>query len=151
MHCTKPLSKKGTAFVFKGQAVTSEIDSKVRIFSPFPRILEKKPDPGNLHGSIIKRAPDSIGVLYISKNCSMCMCISMKHMPSSVTKMKQQLASSNMSWRQHWKRIRACWTQSIPSIRPMQEGTNDRVADHAEPLEDFSSGSQRRISSRRSN
>ena len=32
--------KKGAAFVFKYQAVTSESESKVRVFSPFPRLPE---------------------------------------------------------------------------------------------------------------
>ena len=35
-----PIFKKGAAFVFKYQAVTSESESKVRVFSPFPRLLE---------------------------------------------------------------------------------------------------------------
>ena len=36
----KPVFKKGAAFVFKYQAVTSESESKVRVFSPFPRMPE---------------------------------------------------------------------------------------------------------------
>ena len=36
----KPVFKKGAAFVFKYQAVTSESESKVRIFSPFPKMPE---------------------------------------------------------------------------------------------------------------
>ena len=36
----KPVFKKGAAFVFKNQAVTPESESKVRVFSPFPKILE---------------------------------------------------------------------------------------------------------------
>ena len=32
--------KKGAAFVFKYQAVTSESETKVRVFSPFPRLPE---------------------------------------------------------------------------------------------------------------
>ena len=35
-----PIFKKGAAFVFKYQAVTSESESKVRVFSPFPRLQE---------------------------------------------------------------------------------------------------------------
>ena len=35
-----PFLKKGAAFVFKYQAVTSESESKVRVFSPFPRLPE---------------------------------------------------------------------------------------------------------------
>ena len=35
-----PIFKKGAAFVFKYQAVTSENESKVRVFSPFPRLPE---------------------------------------------------------------------------------------------------------------
>ena len=36
----KPVFKKGAAFVFKYQAVSPEIESKVRVFSPFPKISE---------------------------------------------------------------------------------------------------------------
>ena len=36
----KPVFKKGSAFVFKYQAVTPESESKVRVFSPFPKIPE---------------------------------------------------------------------------------------------------------------
>ena len=35
-----PIFKKGAAFVFRYQAVTSESESKVRVFSPFPRLPE---------------------------------------------------------------------------------------------------------------
>ena len=35
-----PIFKKGAAFVFKYQAVTSESESKVRVFSPFPGLSE---------------------------------------------------------------------------------------------------------------
>ena len=35
-----PSFKRGAAFVFKYQAVTSENESKVRAFSPFPRLPE---------------------------------------------------------------------------------------------------------------
>ena len=35
-----PIFKKGAAFVFKYQAVTSESESKVGVFSPFPRLPE---------------------------------------------------------------------------------------------------------------
>ena len=35
-----PIFKKGAAFVFKYQAVTSESESKVRVFLPFPRLPE---------------------------------------------------------------------------------------------------------------
>ena len=35
-----PIVKKGAAFVFKYQAVTSESESKVRAFSPIPRLPE---------------------------------------------------------------------------------------------------------------
>ena len=36
----KPVFKKGAAFVFKNQAMTPESESKVRVFSPFPKIPE---------------------------------------------------------------------------------------------------------------
>ena len=35
-----PIFKKGAAFVFKYQTVTSESGRKVRVFSPFPRLPE---------------------------------------------------------------------------------------------------------------
>ena len=35
-----PIFKRGAAFVFKYQAVTSESESKVRVFSPFPKLPE---------------------------------------------------------------------------------------------------------------
>ena len=35
-----PIFKKGAAFAFKYQAVTSESESKVRVFSPFPKLPE---------------------------------------------------------------------------------------------------------------
>ena len=35
-----PIFTKGAAFVFKYQAVTSESESNVRVFSPFPRLPE---------------------------------------------------------------------------------------------------------------
>ena len=35
-----PLFNKGAAFVVKYQAVTSESENKVRVFSPFPRLPE---------------------------------------------------------------------------------------------------------------
>ena len=35
-----PTFKKAAAFVFKYQAVTSESESKLRVFSPFPRLPE---------------------------------------------------------------------------------------------------------------
>ena len=35
-----PALKKGAAFIFKYQAVTSERESKVRVFSPFPQMPE---------------------------------------------------------------------------------------------------------------
>ena len=38
----KPVFKKGAAFVFKYQTVTPESESKVRVFSPFPKIPEIK-------------------------------------------------------------------------------------------------------------
>ena len=35
-----PIFKKGAAFVFQYEAVTSESETKVRVFSPFPRLPE---------------------------------------------------------------------------------------------------------------
>ena len=60
-----PVFKKGAAFLFKYQAVTSESESKVRVFSPFPRI----PDV-NLTGaedllSLAKTRITGIGDMYV--------------------------------------------------------------------------------------
>ena len=65
----KPVFKKGAAFVFKYQAVTSESESKLRIFSPFPQIPAINLTQATYMVEDFKRAPDSIGVMYINKNC----------------------------------------------------------------------------------
>ena len=65
----KPVFKKGAAFVFKYQAVTSESESKFRFFSPFPRIPEINLTQAKYMVESFKRAPDSIGVIYINKHC----------------------------------------------------------------------------------
>ena len=64
-----PVFKKGTAFLFKYQAVTSESESKVRVFSPFP----KTPDV-NLTGAeellnLAKIRIKGIGGMYVQKVC----------------------------------------------------------------------------------
>ena len=64
-----PVFKKGAAFLFKYQAVTSESESKVRVFSPFPKI----PDV-NLTGaeellSLAKIRITGIGGMYVQKVC----------------------------------------------------------------------------------
>ena len=64
-----PVFKKGAAFLFKHQAVTIESESKVRVFSPFPRI----PDV-NLTGaeellSLAKIRITGIGGMYVQKVC----------------------------------------------------------------------------------
>ena len=64
-----PVFKKGAAFLFKYQAVTSESESKVRVFSPFPKI----PDV-NLTGaeellSLAKIRITGIGCMYAQKVC----------------------------------------------------------------------------------
>ena len=64
-----PVFKKGAAFLFKYQAVTSESESKVRVFSPFPKI----PDV-NLTGaeellSLAKIRTTGIGGMYVQKVC----------------------------------------------------------------------------------
>ena len=61
--------KKGAAFVFKYQAVTSESESKVRIFSPFPQIPAINLTQATYMVEAFKRATDSIGGMYINKNC----------------------------------------------------------------------------------
>ena len=65
----KPLFRKSGSFVFKDQAVTSESDSKIRIFSPFPQIPVIKLTPATYMFQSYRRAPDSIGVMVIRKNC----------------------------------------------------------------------------------
>ena len=65
----KPVFKKAAAFVFKYQAVTSESGSNVRIFSPFPRIPAINLTQATYMAEAFKRAPDSIGVMYININC----------------------------------------------------------------------------------
>ena len=87
----KSVFEKGAAFAFKYQAVTSESESKVRVFSPFPRISAINLTQATYMVEAFKRAPDSIGVIYISiKTASIC--ISMKHMPSVSRNLKQELA-----------------------------------------------------------
>ena len=65
----KPVFKKGAAFVFKYQAVTSESESKARNFSPFPRIPAINLTQARYMVEAFKRAPDSIVVMYINENC----------------------------------------------------------------------------------
>ena len=67
-----PLFKKGAAFLFKHQAVTSESESKVRVFSPFPKIPEV-----NLTGAeqMLARAIariTSLGSRYATRNGNGC-------------------------------------------------------------------------------
>ena len=65
----KPVFKKRAAFVFKYQVITSESESKVTIFSPFPRFLEINLTQAIYMFESVTRAPNSIGALYINKNC----------------------------------------------------------------------------------
>ena len=65
----KPVFKKGAAFVFKYQAVTSESESKVRVFSPFPKMpLINITNAINMINAF-QTAPRSIGGMYINTNC----------------------------------------------------------------------------------
>ena len=64
-----PVFKKGAAFLFKNQAVTSESESKVRVFSLFPKI----PDV-NLTGAeellnLSKIRITGIGSMFVQKVC----------------------------------------------------------------------------------
>ena len=64
-----PVFKKGAAFLFKYQAVNSESESKVRVFSSFPKI----PDV-NLTGveellNLAKTGISGIGGMYVQKVC----------------------------------------------------------------------------------
>ena len=66
-----PVFKKGAAFLFKYQAVSSESESKVRVFSPLPKI----PDV-NLTGaeellSLAKIRITGIGGMYVQKVCEL--------------------------------------------------------------------------------
>ena len=65
----KPVFEKGAAFVFKYQAGTSKSESKIRIFSPSPRIPAINLTQATYIVEAFKRAPDSTGVMYINKNC----------------------------------------------------------------------------------
>ena len=64
-----PVFKKRAAFLFKYEIVTSESESKVRVFSPFPKI----PDV-NLTGAEellnpAKMRITGIGGMYVQKDC----------------------------------------------------------------------------------
>ena len=67
-----PVFKKGAAFLFKYQAVTSESESKVRVFSPFPKIPEV-----NLTGAEQMLAAAiartiALGSTYVTRNRKSC-------------------------------------------------------------------------------
>ena len=65
----KPVFKKGAAFVFKFRAVTSESESKVRVFSPFLKMpLINITNAINMINAF-QTAPRSIGGMYINTNC----------------------------------------------------------------------------------
>ena len=86
----KPVLKKGAAFVLKYQAVNSDSEIKVRIFSPFPQIPAINLTQATYMVEAFKRAPDSIGVVYINKNCKYM--YFKKHMPSFSSNLRQELA-----------------------------------------------------------
>ena len=64
-----PVFKKGAAFLFKYQAVTSESESKVRVFSPFPRIPDVNLTGAEELSSLAKIRRTGIGGMYVQKVC----------------------------------------------------------------------------------
>ena len=65
----KPVFKKGAAFVFKYQAVTSESESKVRVFSPFPKLPEINITKAIATVASFKQAQSWITNVWINNHC----------------------------------------------------------------------------------
>ena len=65
----QPVFEKGAAFVFKYQAVTSESESKVRVFSPFPQMSAINLTRALSDVEAFKTKPRGIGSLYVNKRC----------------------------------------------------------------------------------
>ena len=65
----QPVFKKGAAFVFKYQAVTSESESKVRVFSPFPQMPTISLTRALAVVEAFKTKPRGIGSMYVNTRC----------------------------------------------------------------------------------
>ena len=65
----RPVFKKGAAFVFKYQAVTSESESKVRVFSPFPQMPAIDISRALFVIDTFKKRTRGVGGLYINQIC----------------------------------------------------------------------------------
>ena len=86
----KPVFKKRAAFVFKYQAITSESESKVTIFSPFPRFAEINLTQAIYMLESVTGPPIQLGSCTSIKTASIC--FSRKHMPYCFSNLKQELA-----------------------------------------------------------
>ena len=64
-----PVFKKGAAFLFKYQAVTSESESKVRVFSPFPKIPEVNLTEVERLLALAKVQTIAVGGMYAQTSC----------------------------------------------------------------------------------
>ena len=65
----QPVFKKGAAFVFKYQAVTSESESKVRVFSTFPQMPTISLTRALAVVEAFKTKPRGIGSMYGNTRC----------------------------------------------------------------------------------
>ena len=64
-----PVLKKGAAFLFKYQAVTSESESKVRVFSLFPKIPDVNPTGAEELLNLANTRITGTGGMYAQKVC----------------------------------------------------------------------------------
>ena len=67
-----PVFKKGAAFPLKYQAVTSESESKVRVFSPFPKIPEVNLTGGEQMLATAIARSIALGSTYATRNGNGC-------------------------------------------------------------------------------
>ena len=67
-----PVFKKGAAFLFKDQAVTSESECKVRVFSPFPKISEVNLTGAEHLSATAIAEPMALGSTYATRNSNGC-------------------------------------------------------------------------------
>ena len=66
-----PVFKKGAAFLFKNQAVTSESESRIRVFSPFPKIPDVNLTAVEELLNLAKTRITGIGATYVQKVCEL--------------------------------------------------------------------------------
>ena len=64
-----PVIKKGAAFLFKYQAVTSESESKVCVFSPFPKLPEVNLTEVERLLALVKVQTIAVGGMYAQTSC----------------------------------------------------------------------------------